>query len=523
MSEVLPDRPLVEAAPSDHPRAGEILTPAALKLLGEIHRRFDQRRRDLLSARLVVQARYDAGALPDFRTDTAAIRAADWTVAPAPADLADRRVEITGPTTRKMVINALNSGAKTFMADFEDSTAPSWDNLIDGQANLIDRWRGTLSFTDPDSGKSYALGKDLAVLIVRPRGLHLDERHLTVDGQPLAGGFVDFALYLLHNAAAARAAGSGAYYYLPKLESAEEAALWSDVIAFAEAQIGLRHGSTRVTVLIETIDAAFQMDEILHALKDHIVGLNCGRWDYIFSTIKRIGGHADRLTPDRSAMTMDKAFLAAYSLRLIDTCHRRGAHAMGGMAAQIPVKGDAAANDAALAKVRADKEREVRNGHDGTWVAHPALVGVAMDAFAAMLGPNQLDRRVAQVPDRAAMLEIHPGVRTEEGARANIRVAVQYIAAWLGGRGAVPLYNLMEDAATAEICRSQLWQWLKFEAPFDDGTRLSHDLFEHWLAEEIAALGDVPHLKQACRLFHTLVTDAEFDEFLTLQAYPLLD
>ena len=523
MSEAVLDRASVEAAPSEHPRTGEILTPAALNLLGAIHCRFDQRRRDLLAARLVVQARYDAGALPDFRADTAAIRAADWTVSPAPADLADRRVEITGPTTRKMVINALNSGAKTFMADFEDSTAPSWDNLIDGQANLIDRWRGTLAFTDPDSGKSYALGPDPAVLIVRPRGLHLDERHLTVDGQPLAGAFVDFALYLLHNAAAARAAGSGAYYYLPKLESAEEASLWSDVIAFAEEQIGLRHGSTRVTVLIETIDAAFQMDEILHALKNYVTGLNCGRWDYIFSTIKRIGGHADRLTPDRSAMTMDKAFLAAYSLRLIDTCHRRRAHAMGGMAAQIPVKDDPAANDAALAKVRADKEREVRNGHDGTWVAHPALVGVAMDAFAAMPDPNQLDRRVAQVPDRAAMLEIHSGVRTEAGARENIRVAVQYIAAWLGGRGAVPLYNLMEDAATAEICRSQLWQWLKFEAPFDDGTRFSRDLFEHWLAEEIAALGDVPHLKQACRLFHNLVTDDVFDEFLTLRAYPMLD
>ncbi len=523
MSEALLDRPSVEVAHSDHPRAGEILTPAALSLLGEIHRRFDQRRRDLLAARLVVQARYDSGELPDFRTDTSAIRDTEWMVAPAPADLADRRVEITGPTTRKMVINALNSGAKTFMADFEDSTAPSWDNLIDGQANLIDRWRGTLAFTDPDSGKSYALDPNPAVLIVRPRGLHLDERHLTIDGQPLAGAFVDFALYLLHNAAAARAAGSGAYYYLPKLESAEEAALWSDVIAFAEAELHLPHGSTRVTVLIETIDAAFQMDEILHALKDHIVGLNCGRWDYIFSTVKRIGGHPDRLTPDRSAMTMDKAFLAAYSLRLVDTCHRRGAHAMGGMAAQIPVKNDPAANDAALRKVRADKEREVRNGHDGTWVAHPALVGVAMEAFAAMTGPNQLEHRVADLPTRVAMLEIHPGVRTEAGARENIRVAVQYIAAWLGGRGAVPLYNLMEDAATAEICRSQLWQWLKFEAPFDDGTRFSRDLFEHWLAEEIAALGDLPHLKQACRLFHSLVTDDAFDEFLTLQAYPLLD
>ena len=523
MSEALLDRASVEATPSDHPRAGEILTPAALNLLGAIHRQFNQRRRDLLAARLVVQARYDAGDLPDFRADTADIRAADWTVPPAPADLADRRVEITGPTTRKMVINALNSGAKTFMADFEDSTAPTWDNLIDGQANLIDRWRGTLAFTDPASGKAYALGPKSAVLIVRPRGLHLDERHLTLDGEPLAGAFVDFALYLFHNAAAARAAGSGAYYYLPKLESMEEAALWSDVIACAESALGLPHGSTRVTVLIETIDAAFQMDEILHALKDNIVGLNCGRWDYIFSTIKRIGRHPDRLTPDRSAMTMDRAFLAAYSLRLIDTCHRRGAHAMGGMAAQIPVKDNPAANDAALAKVRADKQREVRNGHDGTWVAHPALVAVAMDAFAAMPGANQLNRRVDNVPGRDAMLEIHAGVRTEAGARENIRVAIQYIAAWLGGRGAVPLYNLMEDAATAEICRAQLWQWLKFEAPFDDGRRFSLDLFEEWLAQELAPLGDLPNLKPAARLLHELVTADEFEEFLTLPAYELLD
>ncbi len=513
----------VEAAPSDHPRAAEILTPAALELLGAIHRRFDARRRDLLAMRLDVQKRYDAGALPDFRADTAAIRKADWRVAPAPDDLQDRRVEITGPTTRKMVINALNSGARTFMADFEDSTAPTWHNLIDGQANLIDRWRGTLAFTDPGTGKSYALGPNPAVLIVRPRGLHLDERHLTLDGEPMAGAFVDFALYLLHNAAAAAAAGSGAYYYLPKLESAEEAMLWSEVIAFAESQLGLPHGSTRVTVLIETIDAAFQMDEILHALRTHIVGLNCGRWDYIFSTIKRIGRHPDRLTPDRAAMTMDKAFLAAYSLRLIDTCHRRAAHAMGGMAAQIPVKDDPAANDAALAKVRADKQREVGNGHDGTWVAHPALVGVAMEAFAAMPGPNQLDRRVADVPGRDAMLEIHPGVRTEAGARENIRVGIQYIAAWLGGRGAVPLYNLMEDAATAEICRSQLWQWLRFEARLEDGARFSRDLFEHWLAEEIAALGSLSHLADASRLFHQLVTEDTFEEFLTLPALALID
>jgi malate synthase len=378
MSGMLVEERAVDAAPSTHPRAGEVLSADALVLLGELHRRFDSRRRALLAERLDKQRRYDSGDLPDFRADTAAIRDSDWQVAPAPADLRDRRVEITGPPTAKMIINALNSGARTFMADFEDSTAPSWDNLIDGQANLIDRWRGKLAFTDPASGKRYSLGHQPAVLIARPRGLHLDERHLTLAGEPLAGAFVDFALYLIHNAAAARAAGSGAYYYLPKLESAEEAVLWADVIAFAEQRLGLPHGSTRVTVLIETIGAAFEMDEILFALKDHVTGLNCGRWDYIFSYLKRLGRSADRLTPDRSAMTMDRAFLSAYSLRLIDTCHRRGAHAMGGMAAQIPVKNDPAANDAALAKVRADKQREVRNGHDGTWVAHPALVPVAM-------------------------------------------------------------------------------------------------------------------------------------------------
>ncbi|MEO7505554.1 MAG: malate synthase A [Sphingomicrobium sp.] len=523
MSDTLLEDAPVRAAPSDHPRAAEVLTADALALLGDLHRLFDSRRLSLLAARAERQLRFDAGELPDFPADTAAIRAAEWTVAPAPRDLQDRRVEITGPPTRKMVINALNSGARVFMADFEDSTAPTFANLIDGQANLIDRWQGRLAFTDDASGKSYTLGANPAVLVVRPRGLHLDERHLTLDGAPLAGAFVDFALYFIHNAAAATAAGSGAYYYIPKLESAAEATLWDEVISFCEKRLGLAHGAVKVTVLIETIPAAFEMDEILHALKDHVVGLNCGRWDYIFSAIKRIGRSPDRLTPDRAAMTMDKAFLSAYSLRLIDTCHRRGAHAMGGMAAQIPVKGDEAANAAALAKVCADKEREVHNGHDGTWVAHPALVAVALDAFEAMPGPNQLGRRPPRVPERDEMLAIHPGVRTEAGARGNIRVAIQYIAAWLGGRGAVPLYDLMEDAATAEICRAQLWQWLKFEAPFDDGTRFSRDLFEHWLQEEVLALGDIPHGKTACRLFHHLVTDDEFAEFLTLPALGLLD
>jgi malate synthase len=359
--------------------------------------------------------------------------------------------------------------------------------------------------------------------MVRPRGWHLQERHVTVDGQPVAGALLDFALYLFHNARAALDAGSGPYFYLPKLEGRHEAALWSDVLEFSEEWLGLDRGTIKVTVLIETIPAAFEMDEILHTLRENIVGLNCGRWDYIFSFIKRLGRSPDRLTPDRSAMTMDTAFLAAYSLRLIATCHRRGAFAMGGMSAFIPVKGDETANQSALDKVRADKLREVGNGHDGTWVAHPALVPVALEAFAAMAGPNQLYRIPGHIPGQQEMLELHSGQRTEAGARENIRVAIQYIAAWLSGRGAVPLYNLMEDAATAEICRAQLWQWLRFEAPFDDGRRFSRDLFEDWLAEELTALGDLPNLKPAARLLHELVTSDEFVEFLTLPAYRLLD
>jgi malate synthase len=513
------DRPLAVAEESSLPGAKEILTEEALGFVAELHQRFDARRRELLAARAERQKRFDAGELPDFPGETRDIRESEWTVAPIPADLQDRRVEITGPTNAKMVINALNSGAKVFMADFEDATSPVWDELVQGQINLRNRWLGKLDFTDPDSGKRYAIGENPAVLMVRPRGWHLPERHVTVDGEPVAGAPVDFGLYLWHCARLALDAGSGPYFYLPKLESRHEAALWSDVFAYSEERLGLARGTIKATVLIETIPAAFEMDEILHALKDNIVGLNCGRWDYIFSYIKRLGNSPDRLTPDRAAMTMDRAFLAAYSLRLIATCHRRGALAMGGMSAFIPVKGDEAANEAALDKVRADKLREVANGHDGTWVAHPALVPVALEAFEAMIGPNQLSK----IPDREEMLELHTGQRTEADARENIRVAIQYIAAWLSGRGAVPLYNLMEDAATAEICRAQLWQWLRFEAPFDDGRRFSRDLFEDWLAEELAALGDLPNLKPAARLLHELVTAEEFEEFLTLPAYELLD
>ncbi|MFL6854711.1 MAG: malate synthase A [Sphingomicrobium sp.] len=516
------DRPVAEAAPASLPGAAEILTDAALGFVAELHQRFDSRRRELLAVRAERQKRFDTGELPDFPEETRHIRESEWTVGPIPADLRDRRVEITGPTNAKMVINALNSGAKVFMADFEDATAPVWDELVQGQINLRNRWLGTLDFTDSETGKNYALSPSPAVLMVRPRGWHLPEKHVTVDGGPVAGALVDFGLYFWHCARPALDAGSGPYFYLPKLESRHEAALWSDVFQFSEEWLGLQRGTIKATVLIETLPAAFEMDEILHALRDNIVGLNCGRWDYIFSYIKRLGRSPDRLTPDRSAMTMDKAFLAAYSLRLIATCHRRGAFAMGGMSAFIPVKGDEAANAAALDKVRADKLREVGNGHDGTWVAHPALVPVAQEVFEAMTGPNQLDRIPAQIPGRDEMLELHTGPRTEAGARENIRVAVQYIAAWLSGRGAVPLYNLMEDAATAEICRAQLWQWLKFEAPFDDGRRFSRDLFEDWLADELAALGDIPNLKPAARLLHELVTADEFDEFLTLPAYELL-
>jgi malate synthase len=509
------ERPRAAAAPSPLARAGEVLTDEALGLVAELHQRFDRRRRDLLALRL---ERQKSAELPDFREDTKAIRDGDWRVCSIPADLMDRRVEITGPTNAKMVINALHSGAKVFMADFEDATSPTWDELVQGQINLKDRWNGTLEHRDPATGRHYRLRDNPAVLMVRPRGLHLGERHVTVDGEEVAGAFFDAALYLHHNAKAALHAGSGPYFYLPKLESIEEAALWSDVLSLCEDRLGLSRGTIKVTVLIETLPAAFQMDEILHALRAHIVGLNCGRWDYIFSAIKRIGRSPDWLTPDRSAMTMDKAFLAAYSLRLVATCHRRGAFAMGGMSAFIPVKGDEEANAAAFAKVRADKEREVRNGHDGTWVAHPGLVAVAEEAFAAIGGPNQLHVMPQNIPGRDEMLALQDGPRTEAGARENIRVAVQYIAAWLSGRGAVPLYNLMEDAATAEICRAQLWQWLKFEAPVD-GRPFTRALFEQWHREEVEALPDLPHLAEAARLVHKLVTDEEFEEFLTLPAY----
>ena len=514
--------PRVAAEPSAVRGADEVLSADALELLMELHERFDDRRLALLDKRMERQARFDSGELPAFREDTREIRESDWTVAPAPADLQERRVEITGPTNAKMLINALNSGASVFMADFEDATSPVWDELVQGQVNLRDHWLRRLSYTDPDSGKHYAIGENPAVLMVRPRGLHLPEDHVTVDGQPVAGAFFDFALYVWHNARRALSAGSGPYFYIPKLESMEEAKLWSDVFALAEARLRLERGTIKATILIETIPAAFEMDEILYALKENIVGLNCGRWDYIFSTIKRLGRSHERLTPDRSAMTMDKAFLAAYSLRLVATCHRRGAFAMGGMSAFIPVKGDEEKNRAALEKVRADKLREVGNGHDGTWVAHPALVPVAMEAFEAMPGANQLSKIPEHIPGRDEMLELHTGPRTEAGARENIRVGVQYLAAWLGGRGAVPLYNLMEDAATAEISRAQLWQWLHFGAELDDGRVFDRELFDQLFDEEVGLLQDVDDIHEAAELFRDMIVADDFVEFLTLPAYERL-
>ena len=516
--------PAVEVLGAALPRSDEVLTPQALAFVAALHRRFDARRRELLSLREHRQARFDAGELPDFLAETREVREGDWRVGAIPADLLDRRVEITGPVDRKMIINALNSGARVFMADFEDATSPTWSNLIEGQVNLKDRWAGRLDFTDPASGKAYALGPDPAVLVVRPRGWHLPEAHIRVDGARISGALFDFALYVFHNARATLDAGSGPYFYLPKMESRLEARLWNEVFVFAEERLRLPVGTIKATVLIETVPGAFEMEEILYELRDHIVGLNCGRWDYIFSFIKRLGKNPAFVTPDRSRMVMGEAFLKAYSELLIRVCHRRGAFAMGGMAAQIPVKGDASANEAAFAKVRADKEREAKAGHDGTWVAHPDLVPVARQVFDLFMpSRNQLERLREDVrATRDDLLQLHQGGRTEAGVRENLRVGVQYLQAWLAGRGAVPLYNLMEDAATAEICRTQLWQWLRSGAALDDGRRVTPELVEALFAEELAALPASPELDEAAELFRALIFDEDCAEFLTLPAYERL-
>jgi malate synthase len=506
-----------------------ILTPAALSFLAQLHRRFEPSRQRLLRARRKRQESYDAGALPDFRADTAQIRAADWTVAAIPAALRDRRVEITGPVERKMIINALNSGAKVFMADFEDSSAPTFANQMDGQANLRDTVNGNIEFRSPE-GRTYRVGDNPAMLMVRPRGWHLHDRFFSVDDEPMSAALVDFGLFAFHNARALQRRDRGPYFYLPKLEAMEEAALWEEVMGAAEDELGLPLGSMRATVLIETLPAAFQMDEILHALRRRIVGLNCGRWDYIFSYLKTLRGHRDRLLPERGQVGMTVPFLKGYSELLIKTCHHRGAFAMGGMAAQIPIKGDEAANEAALAKVRADKLREVQAGHDGTWVAHPALVAVAQAIFDEyMPAPNQLGklRQDVQV-SREQLLAAPGGTISRAGFDNNVEVCLRYTAAWLDGLGCVPIHHLMEDAATAEIARAQLWQWLHHgELAFPDEAPIDFALFDHAVAIHTHRLRDSQHpgaarADAAAKLLSAMTHADQLDDFLTLPAYDQL-
>ena len=522
----------IRVAAALRPRDRDVLTPECLAFVLDVVRGYAPRVLELLAARREMQARYDAGYRPCFLPETRAIRESSFKVAPLPADLHDRRVEITGPVDRKMIINALNSGASVFMADFEDSNSPTWANVMDGQANLMDTVRGTIAYDDPATGKSYRLSQSTAVLMVRPRGWHLLERHLEVDARPIPAALFDFGVFLFHNARLLIAKGTGPYFYLPKMQSHLEARLWNDVFVHAEGRLGLSQGAIKATVLIETLPAAFEMDEILWELRDHAAGLNCGRWDYIFSFIKVHRNDASRVLPDRSQITMDQGFLRAYTQLLIKTCHRRGAHAMGGMAAQIPIKGDPAANDAALAKVVADKRREVGDGHDGTWVAHPGLVPVAAGVFnAAMPGPNQLDRQREDVAvGESDLLALPRGTRTEKGLRWNLRVGVQYLEAWLRGVGCVPLYNLMEDAATAEISRTQIWQWLHHGAALDDGRIVDSALVRELLSSEMAAVRvdvgpsrfDAGRFTDAVALFERLVFSTTFEEFLTVPAYELL-
>lgn len=514
---------------SDYAR---VLTPEALSFVAGLHRKFDARRLELLAQRAEKQQRYDDGELPNFLTATESVRTSDWQVGAIPAPLQNRAVEITGPVDRKMIINALNSGANVYMADFEDATSPLWSNMLDGQVNLLDLWNGNIAFTDPRNGKYYKVGSNPAVLIIRPRGWHLVEAHMTVDGAPVSGSLFDFGLYVFHNARKIIEQGQGPYFYLPKIEAHEEARLWNDVFVEAQNHLGLDVGTIKATVLIETLPAAFAMEEILFELKDHIVGLNIGRWDYIFSYIKVLCKNPDYILPDRVQLVMGKAFLGAYAKLLIKTCHKRGAYAMGGMAAQIPVKGDKQANDAAFAKVKADKEREANDGNDGTWVAHPGLVPVAKEVFDRLMpNGNQLDCARDEVDvSQSDLLEIHQGERTEAGMRENIRVGIQYIEAWLQGQGAVPLYNLMEDAATAEISRAQIWQWLRFNAELKDGRKVTNELFDQLLNDEMAQLRetfgadsfDSRRFSEAISLFREMSVADEFVPFLTLPAYELI-
>ncbi len=505
-----------------------ILTPEALKFIAELHRRFEGQRKELLAARVKRQKRLDAGEKPDFLPQTKEIREGEWAVAPLPADLLDRRVEITGPVDRKMIINALNSGARVFMADFEDSNTPTWTNQIEGQINLADAVRRKITYEDPASQKAYKLNEKTAVLLVRPRGWHLDEAHVRVDGTSVSGSIFDFGLYFFHNAKELLARGSGPYFYLPKMESHLEARLWNDIFCHAQDALGIPRRSIKATVLIETILATFELHEILYELREHSSGLNCGRWDYIFSFIKKFSHDAQALLPDRGRVTMTTHFLRSYSKLVIQSCHKRNVHAMGGMAAFIPIKSDPVANENAMAQVRADKEREASDGHDGTWVAHPGLVPVAREVFDRLMpGPNQIDKKLADFHVTAKdLLEVPQGQITEAGLRQNIAVGLGYLEAWFRGTGCVPLFNLMEDAATAEISRAQLWQWVHHGAHLEDGRLVDIALCDKILDEELAKMQAADNSGQrreayqtAADLIRQLVRSPQFIEFLTLPAY----
>lgn len=515
------------------PEYEAILTQEALNFAASLHRKFNTRRLELLKNRVQRQKQIDAGVLPDFLPETKNIREGKWAVNALPADLLDRRVEITGPVDRKMIINALNSGANVFMADFEDSNSPTWANILQGQINLSDAIDGTISYSTPE-GKSYKLNEKVATLLVRPRGWHLDEKHVWIDGQVMSGSLFDFGLYFFHNAKKLLSKGSGPYFYLPKMESHLEARLWNDVFVFSQQELGISIGTIKATVLIETILASFEMDEILYELREHSAGLNCGRWDYIFSFIKKFSKHPEFILPDRAQVTMTTHFMRSYSQLLIKTCHKRNVHAMGGMAAFIPVKNDAVANDIALEKVRADKEREVKDGHDGTWVAHPGLIPIAKELFDKyMPTPNQIDNKREDVNITAAdLLAIPQGKITEQGLAMNIDVAIQYLEAWLNGQGCVPIYNLMEDAATAEISRTQVWQWVHNEkGVLSDGRKVTKDLYFQMLP---GVLNNIKLLvgedrftkgkyRQAADLFSQFIENDELPEFLTLEAYKLIN
>ncbi len=506
-----------------------ILTEDALRFIKELHIKFNDQRLNLLERRKKQQAYFDKGNFPEFPRETADVRAGDWSVDHIPEDLLDRRVEITGPVDRKMVINALNSGAKTFMADFEDSNAPSWSNTVEGQQNLLDANAKTIELIDKKRGKHYKLNDDTAVLLVRPRGLHLNERHVLVDGEEVSGSLFDFGLYVFHNTKVLMENGTAPYFYLPKLEHYLEAKWWNAVFEFAQSYLNVPNGTFKATLLIETITASFQLNEFIYELKDHIVGLNCGRWDYIFSYIKKFRNHEGFIVPNRDQVTMTTPFMAAYSNLVIQVCHKRGIHAMGGMAAQIPIKHNPKANEEALEKVRLDKEREAKNGHDGTWVAHPALVEVAMKEFDKyMPTPNQIFRKRDDIKvTEADLVQLPKGTITETGIRKNINVGILYMEAWLRGYGAVALYNLMEDAATAEISRTQIWQWLKHEAFLEDGRVFNQELFDALFNDEVEKLitevgeerMENTKFSEAIGLFKQLVTQTEFEEFLTTSAY----